>query len=110
MKVPRPPPNPLEAFRATLVRLAACLPTSLGLLTQFREGSLQSADRARLTDARVRIFVGADDRDLRGRPRLSVVAADDPLNFVSRARRTANTRALLAALQLIRSNYGNDTK
>jgi len=100
----------LEAFRSTVVRLAACLPASLGLLTQFRVGRLQSADRALLTDARVRIFVGADDRDLRERPRLSVVPADDPLNFVWRARRTANTRALLAALQLIRGNYRNHTK
>lgn len=100
----------VEALRARLIRFAACLPPTLGVLTQFKTGRLQSADRARLDDERVRIFVGDDDRDLGERPRVFVVETRDPRNFVQRARRTANTRALLAARQLIRSNPGSNAK
>lgn len=100
----------IEAFRATLIRFTACLPPTLGVLTQFKAGRLQSADRARLDDEKLRIFVGDDDRDLGERPRVFVVETRDPRNFVQRARRTANTRALIAALQLIRSNLGSTAK
>lgn len=100
----------IEAFRATLIRFASCLPPKLGVLTQFKVGRLQSVERARLEDEKVRIFVGDDDRDLGERPRVFVVETRDPRNFVQRARRTANTRALLAAYQLIRSNPGSNAK
>lgn len=100
----------IEAFRATLIRFTACLPPTLSVLTQFKPGRLQSAERARLDDAKVRLFVGSDDRDLGERPRVSIVETLDPLNRVQRARRTANTRALLAARQLIRNNPGRSSK
>jgi hypothetical protein len=98
----------IETLRSDLLRLATCLPASLALLVQFHLGQLSSADRARLQNEKGRVFVGDPDRDLGSRPRVSVIETACPLNPVGRARRTANVRCVIAALDLVRSFPGSN--
>jgi hypothetical protein len=100
---------PIPTLRATLVRHATCLPSSLGVLVQFKKGRLSAAETAQIEDAKLRVFVGPSDRDIGERPRLFVVPVNDPLHLVDRPRRTANVRSLLAGLDLMRTHLPRST-
>lgn len=99
----------IEALRQDLRRHVSCLPESLGILIQFQKGQLSSADVARLHDETRRIFVGTPDRDLGRRPRVAVISVACPHNLVERARRTANARCVITALELVRTSEGSIT-
>lgn len=97
----------IETRRQDLRRHVSCLPDALGILIQFQQGQLSSADVACLHNEKARIFVGDPDRDLGLRPRVSVISVACPRNFVERARRTSNARCVIAALGLVRSFKGS---
>jgi hypothetical protein len=91
-------------IQRSLVQFASCLPSSLGVLVQFKSGRLSDEDLRGIDNRAIRIFVAAADPDLGERPRLFVVLTADPMNLVLRPRRTANVRCVLAAIHLFRNH------
>jgi hypothetical protein len=89
-------------IQRSLVQFASCLPSSLGVLVQFKSGRLSDEDLRGIENKASRNFVAATDPDLGERPRLFVVPTADPLKLVDRPRRTANVRCVLAAIHLFR--------
>jgi hypothetical protein len=70
-------PLVLEIQRS-LVQFASCLPSSLGVLVQFKSGGLSDEDLRGIENKASRNFVAATDPDLGERPRLFVVPTADP--------------------------------
>ena len=91
---------PVDELVIWLLSLLKCLPAQLGLMIQVGKDLLTSADVVRVENCSPQIFVGPSDRDLGGRPRLSVVDVKDPTNLVKRPRLTGATRCAVKAIQL----------
>jgi hypothetical protein len=91
---------PVDELVIWLLSLLKCLPAQLGLMIQVGKDLLTSADVIRVENCSPQIFVGPSDRDLGGRPRLSVVDVKDPTNLVKRPRLTGATRCAVKAIQL----------
>jgi hypothetical protein len=96
---------PLLETRRSLVQFASNLPPSLGVLIQFGSGRHNDSETRQIEDASMRVFVGDSDPDLGPRPRLFIVPTIKPMGLVARPRRTANTRAVLAGIQLLRNHF-----
>lgn len=87
-----------------LIKMMSCLVPKLGILIQFGGDRLASDDVIRIENCHPRVFVGPSDPQLGGRPRLSIVDANDSTNLVTRARLTGLIRCAVAA-QLLLNSY-----
>jgi hypothetical protein len=91
----------LVSLREKLQKHLSCLPKQMGILIQFGSDRFTAADLESIRKTSPRLHIGPIDPDLGARPRFSIVDAQEPMNFVRRARWTSVTRCLITALLLI---------
>jgi hypothetical protein len=92
----------LDVLIQTLLDYVTCLIPEFGLLIQVGANQLTADSIARIQNSHARVFVGPSDPRLGGRPRITVVDTNEPLNEISRSRSTGVMRSALAAHQLLR--------
>lgn len=100
-------PQPLLSIDELLAHLQACcatLPQRYGLYVQTGQNKYGAEDLARIPASSKQLVLGPADRDLRNRPRVSVVDAGAPHNRVRRARLTSLVRCLAQAAISLRPN------